>query len=60
MFGVAAVAVGGTVFRVATAPDRVRERQELARRVCSERGGQWITVERRDICRLPETLAIGL
>ncbi|HSW04198.1 hypothetical protein [Aquabacterium sp.] len=53
VFGVALVAVGGTVFRVATAPDRIRDRIETARKVCAERGGEWVTVNRREQCRLP-------
>ncbi|MBI5259251.1 MAG: hypothetical protein HY855_22295 [Burkholderiales bacterium] len=56
VLGVAAVALGGTVFRVATAPERIRDRQETARKVCLERGGEWVTVNRRDLCRLPEAL----
>lgn len=60
VMGVVVMSVGGTVFRVATAPDRVRDRTETARRVCTERGGQWVQVERRDVCRLPETAAFGL
>ncbi|MEO8296853.1 MAG: hypothetical protein ABI574_03520 [Burkholderiales bacterium] len=48
-----AVAVGtiaATAFRVATAPDRFRERQETARQVCTTRGGQWVQVERQYLC----------
>jgi len=58
--GVAVVAVGSTVFRVATAPDRNRDRLELARRVCTERGGEWVTVDRRELCRVPGTAATVL
>lgn len=60
VLGVTVMVVGGTVFRVATAPDRVRDRQATAQRVCTERGGEWVSVDKRDVCRLPETKAIGL
>ncbi len=53
VLGVAVVAVGSTVFRVATAPERVRDRVETAKRVCGERGGEWVKVDRREQCRLP-------
>ena len=53
VLGVALVAVSGTVFRVATAPDRIRDRVETARKVCAERGGEWVTVDRREQCRVP-------
>jgi hypothetical protein len=44
------VAVAGTVFRVSTAPDRVRERLKTAQAVCEASGGQWVTVERETSC----------
>lgn len=53
VFGVAVLAVGSTVFRVATAPERIRDRVETARKVCAERGGEWVTIDRREQCRLP-------
>lgn len=60
VFGVAVVAVGSTVFRVATAPERVRDRVETAKRVCAERGGDWVKVDSRDQCRLPGTTTPAL
>ena len=43
--------IGGAVFRVATAPDRVRERRETARAACASGGGEWIRVGADEICR---------
>jgi hypothetical protein len=53
VLGVTVMAVSGTVFRVATAPERVRDRVATAKRVCTERGGAWVKVEGRDQCQLP-------
>lgn len=47
------IGVGAAVFRVATAPDRIRDRKETARSVCLSSGGQWVKVEREEICRKP-------
>lgn len=47
------LAVGAAVFRVATAPDRIRERHETARSVCQSSGGQWVTRERDPVCVRP-------
>ena len=47
---VAVVAVAGAVFRVSTAPDRIKERRDTAHAVCIASGGQWTTVERDEIC----------
>ncbi len=58
VLGVAVVAVSSTVFRVATAPERARDRVETAKRVCSERGGEWVKVDSRDQCRVPGTNTI--
>ena len=44
------VAIAGTVFRVSTAPDRVRERLKTAQAVCVASGGEWVTVERETSC----------
>jgi hypothetical protein len=44
------VAIAATVFRVSTAPDRVRERLKTAQAVCEASGGQWLTVERETRC----------
>lgn len=44
--------VASAVFRVATAPDRIKERRETARKVCLASGGQWIE-ERDQGCRRP-------
>lgn len=44
------VAVAGAVFRVSTAPDRIKERRETARSVCLATGGQWVGEGRDAIC----------
>lgn len=44
-------AVGSAIIRVATASDRVKERRELARSVCTQSGGEWIKVDDAEICR---------
>lgn len=47
-------AIGASVFRVSTAPERVRERRETARSVCVSSGGQWVQVGNDEICRKEE------
>jgi hypothetical protein len=44
-------AVGATVFRVATAPERVKERRNTARAVCVGSGGSWIQSGKDEICQ---------
>lgn len=40
------------VFRVATAPDRIRERRDIAREVCLKSGGEWVHGENsREVCK---------
>ena len=48
---VCVVAVGAAAVRVATAPDRVRQRRDTARAVCAESGGQWVMVDDIEVCR---------
>ena len=43
--------VAGAIFRVATAPDRVRERRETARVACANAGGEWVKVGNDELCR---------
>ena len=41
-----------TVFRVATAPDRIRERRDIAKEVCLKSGGEWVMAQdRREVCK---------
>ena len=47
---VVVVAVAGAVFRVSTAPDRIKERSETARTVCLATGGAWAKQGRDDVC----------
>ena len=52
---VALIIVGAAVsavFRVATAPERIRERRDIAREVCLKSGGEWVVAEgRREACK---------
>ena len=53
-FALVAVAVIGlTLFRVSTAPDRIKERMKTAQSVCVSTGGTWTTVDTREICVKP-------
>lgn len=51
---VAGVSVGAAVFRVATAPERVRERREAAQKTCTGLGGVWTMVDRSGVCLRPD------
>lgn len=51
---VSVVAVGAAAFRVSTASDRVKERRDTARSVCTQTGGQWVKVDNAEICRRDE------
>jgi hypothetical protein len=44
-------AIGATAFRVSTGPDRARQRHDTARQVCIDTGGEWLLVDREEICR---------
>jgi hypothetical protein len=48
---VAVLAVGATLFRVATYPERRAERHNTAREVCLKSGGEWVKVGRDEICQ---------
>jgi len=40
------------VFRVATAPDRIRERRDVAKEACQKAGGEWVVAaNRREVCK---------
>jgi hypothetical protein len=45
--------VGLTLFRVATAPERIKERLKTAQSVCAATGGTWTTVDMRPVCVKP-------
>ncbi len=47
---VAVAAIGGALFRVATAPDRVKERRSTAQSVCESSGGKWTKVGPDEVC----------
>lgn len=44
-------ALGATAFRVYTAPDRIKARRDTARSVCLGSGGEWVKVDRDEVCR---------
>jgi len=52
---VALIIVGAAVsavFWVVTAPDRHRERREIAKEVCLKAGGEWVLGDnRREVCK---------
>jgi hypothetical protein len=50
----------GTVFRVATAPERMQQRRDTARTVCTGSGGLWVQVGRDEICQRGESAASGV
>jgi hypothetical protein len=47
---VVVVAVAGAVFRVSTAPDRIKDRRDTARAVCLASGGQWVKPAGDELC----------
>ena len=54
VFAVVAVTVIGlTLFRVATAPERIKDRLKTAQTVCVGSGGTWTTVDKREVCLKP-------
>ena len=52
--------VAGAIFRVATAPERVRERRETARTACANAGGEWVRVGNDEMCRPRRDPVTGL
>jgi hypothetical protein len=40
-----------TVFRVATAPERMKARRDLARSVCQGSGGVWVQMGHDEVCQ---------
>lgn len=53
---VALIIIGAAIsaiFRVATAPDRIRERREMAKEVCLKAGGEWVMANNnsREVCK---------
>ena len=54
------VAVGAALFRVATGPDRARERRNLAQSVCLSTGGEWTVVDKTETCRTAEAAVLPL
>ena len=52
------VSVAAALFRVATAPDRVRDRRNLAHAVCDSIGGEWTVVDKAETCRRADALPL--
>ena len=48
---VVAMTIGGTAFRVWTAPERIRMRLDSAKASCLNAGGEWVKVGREESCR---------
>jgi len=52
---VAVIIIGAAlsaVFKVATLPDRVRERRDTAKEACLKAGGEWVLAkDRHEICK---------
>ena len=48
---VVVMAIGSALFRVATAPQRIKDRHETARSVCLASGGQWVKIDRDELCQ---------
>jgi hypothetical protein len=48
---VVVLTIGATVFRVWTAPERIRLRLDSAKASCLNTGGEWIKVGREESCR---------
>ena len=44
------MALLATLYRVSTAPDRIRERRGLAQTTCVNKGGQWVMVDNQEAC----------
>ena len=44
------MALLATIYRVSTAPDRIRERRGLAQTTCINKGGQWVMVDNQEAC----------
>jgi hypothetical protein len=51
LMSVVAAATGAAAFRIVTAPERVMERRNTARSVCTAGGGEWVTVRNEEFCR---------
>ncbi len=47
---VVALTIAATVFRVSTAPERIRMRLDTAKASCIKAGGEWVTVNREESC----------
>ena len=46
-----ALTVMAAVFRVSTAPERIRMRLDTAKTTCVKGGGEWIKVGRDELCQ---------
>lgn len=45
------ITIVAAVYRVATAPERVRLRLKEAQSSCTAAGGEWVQVDRHEVCR---------
>ena len=49
------VGVAGYAFRVATGPERVRQRIAVAQEACAKLGGQWVGAGRDGTCKTADS-----
>jgi hypothetical protein len=48
------LAIIGAVIKIATAQDRIRDRKQTAQSVCVSSGGNWVKLDRDEVCVLPQ------
>jgi hypothetical protein len=51
LVAIVTVLVLGTIFRIATAPERRQMRLQSAKESCVRSGGEWIKVDNDDACQ---------
>jgi hypothetical protein len=47
-------AIVGAVVKIATAQDRIAGRRQTAQSVCVSSGGNWVKVDRDEVCVAPD------
>jgi len=48
---VIALTIVATTYRITTAPERIRLRLNTAKESCLNSGGEWVKVDKHDVCR---------
>jgi hypothetical protein len=49
------ISVGAALFRTYAGPERARERRNMAQMACIKSGGEWLVIERSEVCRKSDT-----